>query len=495
MLDEQSLHAYHGERTGQVRKTRTVLAASMTQIDAQVAAFDSHIEADTIHRLSGLLRYERNPMTKNQSIVDKQSTFLWPNHLLYYSEPLPLDHGDGMYVWDVDGNQYLDFFAGILTTSVGHNNMRVQQAAQAQMRKLTHSSTLYPNEPHVNLAEKLAEIAPGDLQQSYFTNSGTEANETAVQLARTHTGAQEVIALRNGYSGRSATATSLTGMANWRAGPAQIAGVKHALSPYCYRCPLKLTYPECGVACAEDIEDVINTTTSGRIAAFIAEPVLGVGGFITPPPEYFKIAAEIIHRHGGLFICDEVQTGLGRTGDYWWGIERSGVTPDIMTMAKGIANGLPMGNTITTADIAASTVGQGLTISTFGGNPVVCASALATIAVMEEEADAAHVASVGARLRAGLDALLEKYPLVGDVRGYGLMQGVELVLDRETKEPAAAAVNALFEATRRRGLLIGKGGVYGNVLRIAPPLVATDDHVDEALEKLEHALAEVQENY
>lgn len=432
-------------------------------------------------------------MTKTEEIIAKQQQYLWPNHILYYTEPLPLDHGDGMYVWDVENNKYLDFFGGILTTSVGHNHPKVVERVQAQVGKLIHSSTLYPNENHVNLAEKIAQIAPGQLQTSYFTNSGTEADETAVILAKVYTGAQEIIALRHGYSGRSAIGMSLTGQASWRIGGTQFPGVKHALNPYCYRCPLKMSYPSCGVACAEDIEEVIKTTTSGTIAAFIAEPIQGVGGFVTPPKEYFQIAVEIIKRYGGLFICDEVQTGFGRTGGQWFGIEHWEVEPDIMTMAKGIANGLPMGNTITTAEIAQSLVGKGITISTFGGNPVSTAAALATIETMEEEAHPNHVAEVGQRLREGLEKLGDKYPLIGEVRGMGLMQGVELVKDQRSKEPAPQEVAFLFEETRKRGLLIGKGGLYANVLRIAPPLTAQAEHVDEALEILDHALAAVHE--
>jgi len=432
-------------------------------------------------------------MMEKQDILEKQKKYLWPNHLLYYTEPLPLDRGDGLYVWDVDNNKYLDFFGGILTTSVGHNHPKVTERIREQAGKLIHSSTLYPNENHVRLAEKLAEIAPGDLQYSYFTTSGTEADETAVILAKVYTGHQEIIALRHGYSGRSAMGMSLTGQAPWRIGGTHIIGIKHALNPYCYRCPLKLKPETCGTACAQDIEDLIKTTTSGRIAAFLAEPIQGVGGFITPPQDYFKIAVEIIGHYGGLFICDEVQTGFGRTGDKWFGIEHWEVTPDIMTMAKGIANGMPLANTMTTATIAAGMVDKGLTISTFGGNPVSCAAAIATLEVMAEEATPDHIGRVGRRLRAGLEKLQEKYPLIGDVRGMGLMQGVEMVTDRQTKEPAPKAVNALFEETRRRGLLIGKGGLYSNVLRIAPPLTATETHVDEALEILDHAFAQVQE--
>ncbi len=429
-----------------------------------------------------------------KKILEKQHAYLWPNYLLYYTEPLPLERGEGLYVWDVEGNRYLDFFGGILTTSVGHRHPKVTERVKAQVDKIIHTSTLYPHENAVNLAEKLARLAPGRLQQSYFTNSGTEANETAVLLARVYTGRQEVIALRHGYSGRSALAMSLTGIASWRIGGTQVPGIKHAPNPYCYRCPLKLTYPQCGVACAHAVEDVIKTSTSGKIAALLAEPIQGVGGFVTPPPEYFQIVADIVHHYGGLLIIDEVQTGFGRTGTYWFGIEHWGVEPDIMTMAKGIANGFPLGNTMTRPEIAASMVDAGLSISTFGGNPVSTVAALATLEVMEEEADPDHVAEVGKVLREGLEHLEEKYPLIGEVRGKGLMQGVELVQDRETKTPAPQAVNLLFEETRARGLLIGKGGAYGNAVRIAPPLTATKAHVEEALDILDHALARVQED-
>ena len=428
-----------------------------------------------------------------QQILEKQRKHLWPNHLLYYTDPLPLERGEGMYVWDVEGNKYLDFFAGILTTSVGHNNPRVNKRVHEQVDKLLHTSTLYPNAVHAELGEKLAEITPGNLDTFYFGATGTDADETAVQIAKQATGHTEIIALRHGYSGKSPMGMALTGQSPWRIGGAQIAGISHALNPYCYRCPLKMTYTSCGVACAEDVEDVIRTTTSGKIAAFLAEPIQGVGGFVTAPPEYFTIVDEIVHRYGGLLIIDEVQTGFGRTGEHWFAIERSGVVPDVLTMAKGIANGMPLAAVATTPEIAAATVGAGLTISTFGGNPVSCAAALGTLEAMHEDAPPARTADIGGHLRAGLERLQEKYPLIGDVRGYGLMQGVEMVRDRQTKEPAVKEVAALFEITKKLGLLIGKGGLYSNTLRIAPPLTATKEHVDEALEKLEYAFGQVQE--
>jgi 4-aminobutyrate aminotransferase len=426
-----------------------------------------------------------------KEIIDKQKKYLWANHLLYYKDPVPLDHGDGLYVWDVEGNKYLDFFGGILTTSVGHNHPKVVQSAQSQIAKIIHTSTLYPNENHVDLAEKLAQLTPGDLQSSYFTNSGSEANENAILVAQTYTGNREIVALRHAYSGRTMLAMSVTAHASWRMGGTFSPDIKHALNPYCYRCPLKMTYPGCDVACAQDVEDVIRTTTCGRIAAFIAEPIQGVGGFITPPKEYFKIVNEIAKKYGGLFICDEVQTGFGRLGDFWFGIQHWGVEPEIMTMAKGIANGFPLANTITKKEIADSLVGKGFTISTFGGNPVSTAASLATIEVLETEADPSHVKKVGDQLRAGLEKLGEKYPLIGDVRGLGLMQGIEMVTDRKSKEPAADAVAQLFEETKTRGMLIGKGGLHGNVIRISPPLTVTKDSIENALDILDESLARV----
>jgi len=434
---------------------------------------------------------EKTTKSKKAEILEKQQKYLWPNHLLYYTEPLPLERGDGMYVWDVEGKKYLDFFGGILTTSVGHNRPEVTAAVREQAEKLIHSSTLYPNEAHVNLAEKMAEITPGKLQVSYFTPSGTDADETAVFLAQTHTGHQEIVALRHGYHGRSAIGQSLTGQSPWRIGGTHVLGIKHALNPYCYRCPLKMTYPSCGVACAQDVEDVIKTMTSGKIAAFIAEPIQGVGGFVTAPPEYFKIVQEVVKQYGGLFIADEVQTGFGRTGDKWFGIEHWGVEPDIMTMAKSIANGFPLANTITRPDIAESTRNAGLTISTFGGNPVSCAASSAVIEVLEKEATPQHVAKLGRQLRSGLERLQEKYAVIGDVRGMGLMQGLELVKDRQSKEPSVEATKQLFEATRELGLLIGKGGLYGNVIRISPPMTATEEDVAIALDLLDKAFKQV----
>src|SRR5216684_2778453 len=290
-------------------------------------------------------------MTKDE-ILKKQKQYLFPSVSTYYSDPLVTSHASMQHLWDVDGNKYLDFFGGIVTVSVGHCNPRVTDKMKAQMDKLQHASTLFPNEAIVALAEKLAQITPGEISQSFLTNSGTEANETAIQLARMSTGRLEVVALRHGYSGRSQLAQSLTGHSTWRKSLPAANGVVHAMNAYCYRCPLGKTYPSCEVACAKDVESVIQTSTSGQIAAFLAEPIQGVGGFITPPKEYFKIVFKIVKDYGGLFISDEVQTGWGRTGKKWFGIEQWEVVPDIITAAKGLGNGVPIGGTFTRPEIA-----------------------------------------------------------------------------------------------------------------------------------------------
>ena len=427
--------------------------------------------------------------TKSEEVVRKHREYIWPAVANFYEHPLVADRARMQYVWDLEGRKYLDFFGGILTISVGHTNPKVTTKIKAQVDRLQHISTLYPNEPMVDLAEKIAQIAPGKLQKSFFSNSGTEANEAALLLARMATGSFDIIGLRHGYSGASALARSVTGQSPWRAGGVVSVGVAHAINPYCYRCPLDLKYPDCGVACAKDVENLIQTATSGHIAAFMAEPIQGVGGFITPPPEYFKIVFNTVKKYGGLFISDEVQTGFGRTGKHWFGIEHWEVVPDVITCAKGMGNGVPVGATVTTSELAGSY--RGMTISTFGGNPVTSVAARATIEVIEEENLRENAASVGDYFREKLEELQEKHSLIGEVRGKGLMQGIELVKDRGTKEPAPEATTLLLERTRENGLLIGKGGLYGNVVRLSPMLNISKADVDEAVRMLDKSFSEV----
>jgi len=422
--------------------------------------------------------------------VQNHKEFLFPAVVTYYKEPLAVSHAEGMYVWDEDGNKYLDFFGGVLTISVGHANPAVVKAQVDQIQKLQHTTTLYANKNLSDLAAKLAEVTPGDLKKSYFTSTGTEADDTAILAAKLHTNRHEIVVLRHSYGGRSATALSAMGHAPWRPVAAQVAGFTHAHAPYCYRCPFGLKYPSCELRCADDIEELIQTTTTGEIAAFMAEPILGVGGFIVPPPGYFEKAVGIAKKHGGLFIADEVQTGWGRTGEKWFGIEHWDVEPDILTTAKGMGNGVPIAVTIAKEEIANSF--KGMTFTTFGGNPVSTAAALAVIKEIEDRDLRQNAKIVGDYFRAKLDELKEKYEIVGDVRGLGLMQGIEIVKDKASKEPAVGYVAQIFEETKKNRVLLGKGGLYGNVLRLGPPLIAEKSHVDEMIEALDKALDAVQ---
>lgn len=428
-------------------------------------------------------------MTKDEIILANQEC-LFPAVFHYYREPLVLTRAKDQFVWDADGNQYLDFFGGILTVSVGHCNERVNAAVHAQVDKLQHVSTVFATEPQAALARKIADISPGKDPEknwkSFFTTSGTEANEMAILAARCYTGSSEIIALRHSYHGRSALGMSVSGQSAWKLGPPTQTGVTFAHSAYCYRCPFGLTYPNCEVRCAQDVKDVIRTTTSGKVAGMIAEPIQGIGGFITPPKEYFGIVAKIVREHGGIFISDEVQTAWGRTGHRWWGIEHWGVTPDVITSAKGLANGFPIGLTAARAEVADS-VGK-LTISTFGGGPVPTAAAKAVIDLIEEENLAVNAAEVGGYLRERLHELQAQHALIGDVRGMGLMQALELVDDRKTKVPATAATLRVMEAARENRLLIGRGGLDGNVLRISPPLNISRGDVDDFIRALDASL-------
>ena len=425
-----------------------------------------------------------------KSVLAKHREFVFPAVINYYQEPLVPERGEGLTVHAADGRKYLDFFGGILTVSVGHGHPHVLKKTIEQLQKLQHTSTLYPTEPMGLLAEKIASLAPSRQfrWKSFFTSSGTEANETAVLTAKLATGTTDMIALRHSYGGRATLAINMMGQAAWRVIPSQLPGIKHAHAPYCYRCDFGLSYPDCGLKCAKDVETLIQTETSGRVACLIAEPVLGVGGFIVPPKEYFSEVVPIVRKYGGLFIADEVQTGWGRTGGKWNGIEHWGVVPDMLTYAKGLANGSPVGATLAKAEVADAF--KGLTIATFGGNPVTMAAALATIEVIEQEKLLESTEKVGAYLRSRLNELAEKHPVIGDVRGLGLMQALELVKDRKSKEPDMAVTNRFLEATRRAGLLVGKGGLYGNTVRIAPPMIATKNDVDEAAKLMDRAMSE-----
>jgi 4-aminobutyrate aminotransferase-like enzyme len=426
--------------------------------------------------------------TSADEVLQTHRDYLFPSVTPYYKEPLVLEEGEGVWVRDANGREYLDFFAGILTTSLGHCHPRVVEAVREQVGRLGHTSTLYVTRAQADAAMKLSEIAPGDLRRVFFTNSGTEAIETALTAACVYTGRSDIIALRGSYHGRSFFATNLTAQSSWRPLASRVAGISHTLAPYPYRCPFKRPCDEsCAEAFARDLEETILTTTNGKPAAFIAETVQGVAGYVVPPAGYFAKAAEVIRSYGGVFISDEVQAGFGRTGGKWFGIEHFGVVPDIMVMAKGIAGGLPVGATITTDEIAESWKGK--TISTFGGNPISMAGMCATLDVMREEDVPARAEARGKQVREALRALEDRHAWIGDARGMGLMQGLELVKDRKSQEPDPARARALLEAARQEGLLVGLGGSVGHVLRLGPSLLISEDETAEALKRLERACA------
>ncbi|MDQ2818291.1 MAG: aspartate aminotransferase family protein [Candidatus Eremiobacteraeota bacterium] len=412
----------------------------------------------------------------------------------YYAAPLTLVRGEGAYVHDDAGRRYLDFFAGIAVLIVGHGHPHVRAAVHDQVDRLTHTSTLYLNEPMLDLSEKIVGLAPRGLDTVFFGNSGTEANELAAVLARHFTKRKNFIALAHAYHGRSVWTVGVSGLAGWRNFGEEPAHVAFAPNAYCYRCPLSLEYPSCGIACAKAVETVCETMPDrGGVAALYAETIQGVGGIVTPPPEYYGIVKEILDRHGILFIADEVQTGWGRLGHNLFGISDWGVTPDIVTSAKGLGNGMPISVVVARREISDAYAGPH--INTFGGNPVSAAGALATLEVIERENLTANAAVMGDRLRAGLTALMEKHALIGEVRGRGLMIGVELVSDRKTKEPAPEAAERVLEACRAGGLLVGRGGHFANTLRVQPPLIVDAAQVDEAVRILDGALSAASAEY
>ena len=425
------------------------------------------------------------------TLLTRQRAVLLPvqSRMLYYGDrPLAVARGQGDWLWDVEGNRYLDFFGGILTVSVGHANPDVVEATVRQMRTVGHTSTLYLNEITIQVAEKLAAITPGRLAVSFFTNSGTEADEMAILAARTHTGHRDIVSLRHAYAGRSASMMAMTAHANWRQGGVYDGHIKQVRSPNPFRKPAGMTDDAYLDFLVDDLADFLATCTDGKIAAFMAEPIQGVGGFAVAPPDYFRRVEPLVREAGGLLIIDEVQTGWGRTGRYWCGIEHWGVEPDVVTFAKGIANGAPVGATVMTPEVAESV--KALTLSTFGGNPVSMAQALATIEFIERHRLWENAETQGGRLREHLELLMATHDFIGDVRGMGLMQGVEIVAPGTT-EPDPARANALVNAARDEGLLIGKGGRWGNVLRIAPMLNVTPALIDEGCERLTRAAARI----
>jgi alanine-glyoxylate transaminase / (R)-3-amino-2-methylpropionate-pyruvate transaminase len=425
--------------------------------------------------------------TKDE-VLSLRRQFVNPAIFTYYRTPLMIVEGHMQYLYDETGRRYLDGFGGIVTVSVGHCHPKIVAAVNRQNELIQHTTTIYLNPCIAEYARDLAARMPGDLKVCYFVNSGSEANDLAILMARAFTGNFDVIALRNCYHGGSMQTMGLTSHHTWKFNVPQGFGVQHALFPDRFRGPYGYDDPQAGPKYAADVRNLIEFGTPGRVAAFIAESIQGVGGAVVFPDGYLKSAYEHIRAAGGLCIADEVQSGFTRTGSHFWGFETQGVIPDIVTMAKGIGNGAALGAVVTTPAIAQALTTR-IHFNTFGGNPISCTQGRAVLQVIDEEGIQANAARIGGRLMAGFHALASKHDVIGDVRGLGLMLGIELVKDRTTKAPAKEECVAVFETCRELGLLIGKGGLHGNVLRIKPPMCLTEADADFMLEVLDESLS------
>jgi alanine-glyoxylate transaminase/(R)-3-amino-2-methylpropionate-pyruvate transaminase len=436
--------------------------------------------------------YQPKPYTGPSAaeVLALRKQYLNPGLFLYYKQPIMFVEGRMQYLWDDQGRRYLDGLGGIVTISVGHCHPHVVEAARRQNETLQHSTTIYLHPNIAQFAEKLASKMPGDLKVCYFVNSGSEANDLALMMARAYTGNYDVIALRNAYHGGNAGTMGVTAHSTWKFNVPHSFGVHHAIAPDPYRGPYGRHDPDAGRKYADDVKQVIDYTTSGRVAAFIAESIQGVGGVIVFPDGYLPHTYAHVRAAGGVCIADEVQAGFGRTGTHFWGFETQGVIPDIVTMAKGIGNGCPLAAVVTTPKIAA-VISQRIHFNTFGGNPVVTAMGKAVLEVIEREKLQENSLRLGAHILAGLEKLKAKHRLIGDVRGKGLMLGIELVKDRETKEPAKAECAAVHEAARELGLLLGKGGLQGHTIRFAPPMCINLADADFLLAVLDEAFTAV----
>ncbi|MGF1667988.1 MAG: aspartate aminotransferase family protein [Acidimicrobiia bacterium] len=425
-------------------------------------------------------------MGKHAELLARHKQVLPSWMVLYYGEPIALVDGEGRRVIDAEGNEYLDFFAGILTTMTGYKVPEVVDAIKAQAEKMLHTSTLYLIENQIELAEKIAAVSGIPDAKVFFTNSGTEANDAALMLATQYRRSNQVLAIRGSYHGKSHSTVAITGQRNWSSTSLYPFNVTYIHGGYRYRSPFgHLSDADFTAACVADLENMIEVGTAGDIACMIAEPIQGVGGFVTPPDGFFGAMKEVLDRHGILFISDEVQTGWGRTGEHFWGYQSHGITPDIFTFAKGLGNGMAMAGVVASAELMDSLPAN--SISTFGGNPLSTAAAIANLDYVLGHDLQTNAYKVGNHLRNRIEGLAERVEMIGEVRGKGLMLGVELVKPGG-KEPNAPAAAMVMEEAKKEGLLIGKGGMYGNVLRIAPALTLTEEEADEGYTKLETAV-------
>ncbi|XP_022761431.1 alanine--glyoxylate aminotransferase 2 homolog 3, mitochondrial-like [Durio zibethinus] len=418
-------------------------------------------------------------------ILAKYKEYLRPSMFYFYSYPLNVVGGRMQYLFDDKGRRYLDAFGGIATVSCGHCHPEVVDAIVNQTKRLQHSTVLYFNHTITDFAEAIANKLPGNLKVVFFTNSGTEANELALMMARLYTGCHDIISLRNAYHGNAAGTMGVTGQSNWKFNVIQ-SGVHHALNPDPYRG----VFGSEGEKYAKDVQELIQFGTSGNIAGFISEAIQGAAGIIELAPGYLPVVYNTIKKAGGLCIADEVQVGFARTGSHFWGFENQGVVPDIVTMAKGIGNGIPLGAVVTTPEIAEVLTCKSY-FNTFGGGPVCTAAGLAVLNVIEKEKLQENAFVVGSYLKERLTALKDKYDLIGDVRGRGLMLGVEFVTDHKLKTPAKLETLHIMGQMKDIGVLVGKGGFYGNVFRITPPLCFTKEDADFLVDAMDYTMSKM----
>lgn len=453
---------------------------------ASVSAAESHEPSVVLPQMPAF-DYKPQPYTgpSAEEILKKRKQFLGPSNFYFYDKPLNIVEGKMQYLFDEDGRRYLDAYAGIVCISCGHCHPEVVDAVIKQTKLLQHATTIYLHHAVAELAEALAAKMPGNLKVVFFVNSGTEANELAMMMARLYTGNHDMISVRNGYHGNGSNTMGLTSQSKWKFDVVQ-SGVHHAVNPNPYRGIFGADGPQY----AKDVQEIIDFGTTGHVAGFIAENIQGVGGAVELAPGYLRAAYDIVRKAGGICISDEVQTGFGRMGSHYWGFETQGVIPDIVTVAKGIGNGLPIGAVVTTPEIA-QVLTQRSHCVTFGGNPVSTAGGRAVLKVLDKEKRQEHSAVVGAHLINRLRELQDKYEIIGDVRGRGLMIGVELVTDRTSKTPATLETSLVFEKMKDLGVLVGKGGMYGNVFRIKPPMCFTKEDSDFLVDVMDYSLSKL----
>ena len=418
-----------------------------------------------------------------KAIIEKKKNYIMPCLGHFYHEPPQFVKGQMQYLFDTTGKKYLDCYAGVSVINCGHCNPEITSKMCEQINTLQHVCNIYLTENFVNLAEKLAQVTPGDLQKSFFCSTGTEANEGALLLSSIYTGSNEFIALKSGLHGRTKLTMSVTGIGMWRTDANPVGGINFAPNPYCYRCPLGKKYPECDLECANQVESIIKTATSGKISALIAETIQGNAGIVVPPKGYFKRIKEILDKYNALLIIDEVQTGFARSGKMF-AIENFDVVPDIMSVAKALGNGQPISAFMSTAKIADTYTRPGA--STLGGNPVSSVAGLAVLEYIESHNLMQNAKERGDQLKAGLIELSKKHSIIGDVRGLGLMIGAEFI--HADKSPAFEELDKVLEELKNRGFIIGKNGVGRNVMAFQPPLVITEENVNDILNALDLVL-------